>query len=492
MTPRILNLQARPPSATELCAPDVHYFPVGDPQSVAPNLQSFVAFDSNTLVAVEISKAQHEALTRQRASAVRPGQPSAADDNPPPALLFSRRRPKFDLGPDISCRQLTLHLSDQCNQRCSYCWIEKPSTAEAQSAQRTDLSESRNAVLGDLRVSAVNPPVMTRQIAAAALKMFPDEKLPGRDLRIGFFGGEPLLHFGMIVAVCEMAEKLAAARSSHALFHVTTNATLVTPIVAKFLAERGFSIIVSCDGPKKLHDAARGAGSYAAMRRGLNMLHNAGCSGRVVLRGTWSGMPAEILARLHALNRLAADSLAAGVALEPVAGAMFGPELDAEIRSACDWFGVCARSGGSPHWQYLEKTLQRVLWQQFRASECGAGRGYYTVGPTGIIYACHKQQNSEIGRIWDGAPVIDEARRGKWLDNRFCSRRECSLCWARHVCGGACRSESLEFCGGITKAHAGRCLLMRRIVAEALRLAATLPREALLRICPAPEMKNCG
>ena len=247
MTPRILNLQVRALGATELCAPDVHYVPIGD--------DSIVAFDSNTLVAVEISKSQYEALTRPRESEVRPGQPPAAAENPPHALLFSTRRPKFDLSPDVSCRQLTLHLSDQCNQRCSYCWIK-----------RKDEGAS----------------VMTREIAAAALSMFPSD---GRDLRIGFFGGEPLLHFGMITLVCEMAEKLAARGKARALFHVTTNATLVTPLVARFLAKHGFSIIVSCDGPELLHDAARGEGSHAAMMRGLKMLRDAGCSGRTVLRG---------------------------------------------------------------------------------------------------------------------------------------------------------------------------------------------------------------
>jgi len=219
------------------------------------------------------------------------------------------------------------------------------------------------------------------------------------------------------------------------------------------------------------------------------MIHRAGCSGRIGLRGTWNGAPAEILARLGALNELCDQGLAAGVALEPVAGAAYGHTLDAEIRSACNWFGLHARSGGTPRWQYLEKTLQWILWQQFRPSECGAGRGYYSVGPTGLIYACHKQQKSMIGVVRPDV-VIDEVLRGQWLDNRFCSRSECSLCWARHVCGGACRSESLEFCGGIAQPHAGRCMLMRQLVAEALVLAATLPREVLLRICPAPDMRN--
>ena len=525
MLPRILNLQLRPLGATELCAPDVHYVPLDDGR--------VVAFDANTLVAVELSKEQHEALTRRRENSVRPallrppeqrpafaaeaaasaewasceerGQPPAAGDNPPVrrtqggpeqqsngpphALLFSKRRPKFDLSPDVSCRALTLHLSDQCNQRCQYCWVEKDSTDRGNP-----------------------PPVMTREIAAAALGMFPAGGRPfefpqgghepsskGRDLRIGFFGGEPLLHFGTLSLITELAERRALQYSAEiggrgkcrAVFHLTTNATLVTPIIAKYLRDHDFTIIVSCDGPQKLHDAARGRGSYAAMMRGLELLHHAGCSKRIVLRGTWSGAPPKIPARLGALNRLCIDGLAAGVALEPVAGAEYGDTLASEIRSACYWFGVHARSGGTPRWQYLEKTLGRILWQQFRSSECGAGRGYYSVGPTGILYACHKQQNSEIGVI-SPRLVIDEGLRSQWLDNRFCARSECGNCWARHICGGSCRSESLEFCGGMRKPHAGRCMLMRQLVAEALRLAATLPREVLLRICPAPDRRNSG
>jgi hypothetical protein len=35
-------------------------------------------------------------------------------------------------------------------------------------------------------------------------------------------------------------------------------------------------------------------------------------------------------------------------------------------------------------------------------------------------------------------------------------------------------------------------MLMRQIVAEALVLAATLPRETLMRICPAPDLRNRG
>jgi uncharacterized protein len=485
MTPRILNLQVRPLGATELCAPDVHYVPVSDSR--------VVAFDANTLIAVEISKEQHAALTRPRESShVRPGEPPAPEENPPHALLFSKYRPKFDLSPDITCRQLTLHLSDQCNLRCKYCWIRSQRDGSSSNDDTTSTTDGqvKNSSVAPVVPVVVKDAVMTRGTAVAALSMFPKD---GRDIRLGFFGGEPLIQFDLLREITEMVEARAAREKSRAFFHVTTNATLITDRIAAFLADHCFSIIVSCDGPEDLHDAARGEGSYSAMMRGLNLLYDAGCSGRIVLRATWSDEPPNVAARLWTLNNICAGGLAAGVALEPVAGAAYGHTLDADIRRACSGFGDRARAGLTPRWQYLEKTLQRILWQQFRPSECGAGRGYYTVGATGLIYACHKQQNAEIGCISDGAARIDEAKRGRWLDNRFCARSECSLCWGRHVCGGSCRSESLEFCGGrIAQPHAGRCMLMRQIVAEALVLAAKLPRETLLRICPSPDLRNRG
>ena len=86
MTPRILNLQVRALGATEVCAPDVHYVPIGD--------DSVVAFDANTLIAVEYSKGQYEALTRPHSAL------DIAHSEPPHELLFSNRRPKFDLSPE--------------------------------------------------------------------------------------------------------------------------------------------------------------------------------------------------------------------------------------------------------------------------------------------------------------------------------------------------------------------------------------------------------
>jgi uncharacterized protein len=443
MTPRILNLSLRQFEPTEPCDPDVHYVKSGD--------NTVVAFDANTLVASEISVEQYSKL---KARSLAPSESALSD------LLFSRRRPKFAVSPDTSCRALTLHLSDLCNLSCKYCFVRHPAWP-AECA------------------------VMSVGIAEAALKMFPSD----RDLRVSFFGGEPLLHFPLMAEIVGMVEDRARVSGMRAMMHVTTNGTLITPEIASFLATHGFSLIVSLDGPEELHDAARGDGSHASVLRGLGLLKDAGCSSRVALRGTWSSRRTDLLERLAYLNNLCDRGFAAAVALEPVSGDPCDVS-EAEMSSVIAAFSCVAHEGQLLRWQYLQKILQRVLWQIHRPSECGAGRGYYTVGPTGTIFACHRQEGAEIGRLdmASAAPLlIDESRRERWLDNRFCARRECSLCWARHVCGGACRSESLQYCGGkIEQPHAGRCMLMRRLVSESLRLAALLPREVLMRICPAP------
>ncbi len=465
MTPRILNLQVRPLGATELCAPDVHYVPVSE--------DSVVAFDANTLVAVEISKAQYEALTRPRESPVHPGQAPAAGENPPPphALLFSRRRPKFDLSADVSCRHLTLHLSDQCNQRCKYCWVANPAPAFG----------NRQSEIGN------DPPVMTREIAEAALGMFPND---GRDLRIGFFGGEPLLHFGLMQRVVQMAEDRARLEKRAHLIsrhderdadHALRGAVPRQTSVLDHRQLRRDRQAARCRARSRqlCGDEARAAHAprswlLRADRPARHLGGHAGGGPRAA-RGTEQPVRGGTRRRRRARTGRRRRST--------------GTRSTRKSAARATGSARAPRSGGAPRWQYLEKTLQRILWQQFRPSECGAGRGYYTVGPSGLIYACHKQQNSEIGAVGQRV-VIDEVRRAQWFDNRFCARSECAQCWARHVCGGACRSESLEFCGGIAQPHAGRCALMRKLVAEALVLSATLPRDVLLRICPAPERRN--
>jgi uncharacterized protein len=93
---------------------------------------------------------------------------------------------------------------------------------------------------------------------------------------IGFYGGEPLLRFPFIQRCVEYTRQIFADRG--VLFNITTNATLITPKIAEYLLENGFSILVSLDGPEIFHDTYRkdktGNGSYQKTIKGLKILSN--------------------------------------------------------------------------------------------------------------------------------------------------------------------------------------------------------------------------
>jgi uncharacterized protein len=69
-------------------------------------------------------------------------------------------------------------------------------------------------------------------------------------------------------------------------FSITTNATLMTPDIGRFLFKEGFSVRVSIDGPREIHDEYRkdiqGKGTFDRTLSGLK--HYAIFMARITIR----------------------------------------------------------------------------------------------------------------------------------------------------------------------------------------------------------------
>ena len=78
---------------------------------------------------------------------------------------------------------------------------------------------------------------------------------PVRRPALGFYGGEPLLHFDLIKD-CIHYLKTTYPHIDF-LFSLTTNGTLLNKEKEDFLKEHGFLITISIDGPKDEHDRKR-------------------------------------------------------------------------------------------------------------------------------------------------------------------------------------------------------------------------------------------
>jgi uncharacterized protein len=89
---------------------------------------------------------------------------------------------------------------------------------------------------------------------------------------MGFYGGEPLLELDLIRHAAAEAKRRARTLK----LHITTNASLMTPPIARFLADNGFHVTVSLDGPPDVHDRYRrlinGAGTFDLTWRGVQLL----------------------------------------------------------------------------------------------------------------------------------------------------------------------------------------------------------------------------
>lgn len=138
--------------------------------------------------------------------------------------------------------RVTLHVSNDCNLRCSYCYA---------------LGGNYGYAKG----------YMDRQTAIDVVNFLCEQFDVVR--HVVFFGGEPLLNLPAISTVCEQFE-IAHGQGRIAVlphFGVITNGTIHSDEAIGLIRDRLSFVTVSLDGPEEIHDFNRkrenGRGSYA-------------------------------------------------------------------------------------------------------------------------------------------------------------------------------------------------------------------------------------
>ncbi len=389
------------------------------------------------------------------------------------APVSEGHEPEFPPPRSTRLSAVCLSVTHGCNLACRYCYVRKAHAGGGNCGGDTPTS----------------PVMMTREVASRAIGL-----LEGAGpWRVGFFGGEPMLAWDTVRAGVDIARERASREGARVRFSLTTNGTLVNRDRARFLAKHGFSVILSLDGPRELHDRERTLrrdreGSYGLARAGLGALAEAGLGGRITLRATFPLKNPKLRVRLEHLNALADDGLAASVSVEPAWPGRHErsgmTSLEEEYLDAARWAEGRLAAGKRVRYHHLQKALERILLRRPAGSECGAGFGYVEVAPSGEIHACHKGIGGAIGHVETG---ISEHLRAPWRENRWYGREGCSRCWARNVCGGGCRAESFEHERNVRLPWPVACRAKRLQIRAALHVAATAAPEALrglLRVKP--------
>ena len=127
---------------------------------------------------------------------------------------------------------LTLQVTQQCNLRCDYCVYSGKYYTRTHSNKR-----------------------MSFEMAKKGLDFLLSHSSACEELRVGFYGGEPLLEFELIKRCVEYMETQTKDKAIH--YQITTNGTLLKGEILTYLIEKKFEITISFDGPKEIHDRYR-------------------------------------------------------------------------------------------------------------------------------------------------------------------------------------------------------------------------------------------
>lgn len=266
----------------------------------------------------------------------------------------------------------------------------------------------------------------------------------GHDVKISFYGGEPLLSIDLIKDISARLGAAARENGTKFSFSLVSNGTLLTGSVVEELIPFGFTgAKVTLDGPRETHDVSRpfvsGSGSFDAIVDNLAQI-----AGMITLhlggnftRDNYRSFPP-----------LLDELLAKGISPDKVARVLFVPVVQKSgEKAASDFNSNCACS--YEPWlieasTYLrEETLKRGFSApKMKMSACSVEyESDVVVNYNGDLYKCPAFMSNDslrIGTLKDG---IEDYRASHNMD--VWKKAECLDCAYLPICFGGCRQMTL-------------------------------------------------
>jgi len=422
----------------------------------APGEGRFIVFDTESLRFLEVESRVAEILegVMEGAPYAKLAAEARCSENDISALLLRLQGDSAPTNEEPAGRvpaplgKLSLNVSHICNMRCSYCY-------------------ARGGDYGH------GPSLMSAQTAVAALEVVRERF--GGCRTIQFFGGEPLLNWPAILAVCEYIDANWRDLPVQPRLGVVTNLAYLPDQFDKIVNHFQLHVTVSLDGPAQVNDQHRllldGGGSYRVVAENIRRLQSATSQPRAVeatftmahrAQG-WTG---------DTLRAFFQDTFDISVVLVAPVWDPNQPGLAHELapfvrdRVTCLAPGITCRETVDPSGLFdmlpLASKKNSPYW-------CGAGLATLTVTPAGDIYPCQlflERPEFRIGNVhhgtWDSG-VVERLRGNTKTADHVC--RACEVRWA---CRG-CIAVALASRGTLNPRDENFCKLIRQGAEETLK-----------------------
>jgi uncharacterized protein len=338
-------------------------------------------------------------------------------------LLTFSEKPLGEVQASDKRIEFIVNVAQDCNLACKYCFVKQG-----------NFNYSEN------QVRMLAPPVVKKFI----------EMLPGafpwaQEFCIHFYGGEPLLNLPAIKMAVETATAMQEARFT---FTITTNGTILNEEILSTLRKGRFYIVLSIDGPEKIHDKVRyttsGEPTHAKVLKFLYRIKEDPplfVRGSSVVRKGWSLWDAYSYLKTLPLDAIKINAVRLS---EDHPLALNKEDLQQYFNDLGKIAGEIIESlakGKVPKSDRFNDRLLDLYYHRRRASFCGAGRKTFGLASDGTILPCALMAGKDdiaLGKVEDlNKSWIDKGR--KWAMDHLI-RSKCESCWALPLCEGNCQA----------------------------------------------------
>ena len=344
-------------------------------------------------------------------------------------------------------KALCLHVAHTCNLNCEYCFA------------------SQGKYHGERAV-------MSFEVGKRALDFLVEHSGTRRNLEVDFFGGEPLMNFGVVKRLVAYARSIEDAKGKRFRFTLTTNGLLIDDDVIDFCNRECHNVVLSLDGRKAVHDRYRvdyaGNGSWERIVPKFQKLVKARGGKGYYMRGTFTHANPDFLEDIKVMLDLGFDELS----MEPVVAAEGDPaaltadDMPVVMKQYEDLAAlmIARRREGRPFTFYhymIDLAGGPCIYK--RISGCGSGTEYMAVTPWGDLYPCHQfvgEEKYRLGDIWTG--VTNREAQGEFAACNVYAREECRDCWARLYCSGGCAANAYHATGSARGGYRADCEMFKK------------------------------
>ncbi|WP_303820167.1 thioether cross-link-forming SCIFF peptide maturase [Ruminococcus flavefaciens] len=359
-------------------------------------------------------------------------------------------------------KAMCLNIAHDCQLRCKYCF-----------ASTGDFGKGRK--------------LMSFETGKHAIDFLLENSGDRPNLELDFFGGEPLMNFGVVKKVVEYARSREKEYNKKFRFTITTNGLLLDDEKIDFINREMSNVVLSIDGRKEVNDYFRvlpnGQGCYDIILPKYKKLVEGRGDKEYYVRGTFTNKNLDFSKDVFALNEAGFDQ----ISVEPVVGdddvyALTEKDLPAvfaEYEKLALQLLENEKKGKKFNFFHFMLDLDQGPCAIKRLRGCGCGNDYVAITPDGDIFPCHQFvgiDEYKMGNIDEG--TFDQEMKADFARAHVYSKPDCRECWAKFYCSGGCNANNYQYMGDIRTAHKISCQLEKKrlecaIMMKAVKMAET-------------------